>query len=63
MDVGHAFADGLDHPGGFNAHAVRHRDRVSTIAEVGVGIVQANCYVAKTNLARTGIADFDVLVT
>jgi hypothetical protein len=61
--VGHPCADGLDHTGRFNPHAVGHRDRVSAIAKVGVGIVQAHRHMTKTNLAWTGIADFDLFIT
>ncbi|MNI42152.1 hypothetical protein D3C73_964300 [compost metagenome] len=63
LDVGHAFADGLDHTGRLDAHAVGHRDRVGAVAKVGVGIVQADRYMTQTYLTRTGVADFDILIT
>ncbi|MNF97046.1 hypothetical protein D3C84_798620 [compost metagenome] len=63
LDVGHPFANGLDHTGRFNPHAVGHRNWVSTIAKIGVGIVEAHRHMTKTNLAWTGIADLDLLIT
>ncbi|MNY77314.1 hypothetical protein D3C86_2171690 [compost metagenome] len=62
MYVGHPFADGLDHTGRFNAHAVGHRDRVGAIAKIGVGIVQADRHMTKTDLAWTGFADIGLFI-
>ena len=61
--IGHPFANGLDHAGRFDPHAVRQRDRVSAVAKVGVGIVQADRHVTKTNLARARVPHFDLFVT
>ncbi|MNN63326.1 hypothetical protein D3C81_1786980 [compost metagenome] len=60
--VGHPCADGLHHAGRFNPHAVRHRDRVGAIAKIGVGIVQADRHMTKTDLAWTGFADIDLFI-
>ncbi|MNL50773.1 hypothetical protein D3C87_1738160 [compost metagenome] len=56
-DIGHTFADGIDHPGGFDAHAGRQRHRIQTTAEIGVGEVQADRFMAQPNLTWSGIAD------
>ncbi|MCY1357740.1 hypothetical protein D9M69_442440 [compost metagenome] len=63
LDVGDPFTNGLDYARGLDAHAVGHRNRVGTVTEIGVGIVQANRHMTKANLAGTGLADFDVLIT
>ncbi|MNQ88164.1 hypothetical protein D3C85_1034190 [compost metagenome] len=60
--VGHTLADRLDHAGGFHAHARRQRDRVGAVAEVGVGVVQADGDMTQPNLTRAGLANLDVFV-
>ncbi|CAD5377767.1 hypothetical protein OF001_U230019 [Pseudomonas sp. OF001] len=60
--VGDALAHRFHHAGGFHAHAVRQRDRVGAVAEVGIGVVQADRHVAQADLTGTGFADLDVLV-
>ncbi|MCY1508526.1 hypothetical protein D9M68_428380 [compost metagenome] len=61
-DVGHALAERLHHTGGFDPHAISQRDRVGTIAKVGVGIVQADRHMTKANFTRAGFTHLDVFI-
>ncbi|MNN60801.1 hypothetical protein D3C81_1760040 [compost metagenome] len=60
--MGHALADGLHHTGSLDSHAVGERDRVGTVAEVGVGIVQPDRHVTKSNLTRAWVAYLDIFI-
>ena len=55
--IADAIAKRFDHAGGFNAHTGRHGNRVGAVTKVGVGEIQADCFVAQTHLAGTGLAD------
>ena len=50
----------FDDAGGFHAHAGGQGHGVGAVAEIGVGVVQADGGVAQADLARAGVADLDL---
>ena len=58
-DLRHAFADGLHHTGSLDTDALGQWNRVGAVAEVRVGKVQADRFMAQTYLTGTGLADLD----
>jgi len=59
LEIGHRAAHLLDHAGGFEADAGRHRQRIGTAAVVNVDVIEADGMVPHACLAGRRVADAD----